>query len=112
MKKKWLIWGCLVVIAVAVFIWSDYIQRNKVVFTARVEGVYEGSLMVTTTDETGFDRASVSLADSARILNAAGTKVALFDIKAGDSVEITFNGYVLESYPVQIRADKIRIMAK
>lgn len=49
-------------------------------------------------------------AGNAEILDADGKAASITDIKTGDTLELTYNGVILESYPAQISADKIMIL--
>lgn len=54
--------------------------------------------------DTSFDKASVTVNMSSKVLRVntpAKTLFAFSEIKKGDTVEVTFNGPVAESHPVQ-----------
>ena len=46
--------------------------------------------------------------DSTAFLNASGKKITREDIKAGDTVTVTYNGQVMMSYPPQVVAITIK----
>ena len=73
-------------------------SEENITFTAAVESVSEASIIVTTTDDVGFDRASVGFPDDFTL--AAG-------ITAGSRVQITILPEIRESYPVQVTAVSI-----
>ena len=52
----------------------------------------------------------VITSDSTVFLDRDGNKIKRADIKEGDSVEITYNGQVMMSYPPQIVALKITVL--
>lgn len=52
------------------------------------------------------DKITVDLTDAA-LINEEGDTISLEDLKAGDIIEITYNGVIMESYPAQISADKV-----
>ncbi|SHJ26851.1 DUF3221 domain-containing protein [Parasporobacterium paucivorans] len=58
---------------------------------------------------TSSDRIVVH-ADKAIVLNSQRLKINVSDIVAGQTVRITYNGVVAESYPAQIWAYKIMIV--
>ena len=52
----------------------------------------------------------VITSDSTVFLDRNGNEIKKSDIKAGDVVEITYNGQVMMSYPPQIVALKIKVL--
>lgn len=77
-------------------------KETNITFEAVIESVNENNLMVSTSDDVGFDRASVSTKDAD--IN--------FNPSAGAYIEITILPEVRESYPVQVTAVKISLMDK
>ena len=62
---------------------------------------------------TPFDKASVTVNMSSKVLRdetPMTSQFAFSEIKKGDTVEVTFNGPVAESYPVQGVAATVRIV--
>ena len=51
----------------------------------------------------------VLISDSTTIQRADGSKISLSNIKVGDTVEITYGGQVMMSYPPQIAARKVTL---
>ena len=51
----------------------------------------------------------VLISDSTTIQRTDGSKISLSDIKVGDTVEITYGGQVMMSYPPQIAARKVTL---
>jgi hypothetical protein len=83
---------------------TDIVQ-GKDGITMLVEGKLE--------QDTSFDKASVTVNMSSRVLRDETPITGLFafsEIKKGDTVEVTFNGLVAESYPVQGVAATVRIV--
>lgn len=80
-------------------------QRNEnIVFTGVIEEIYEsGSILVSTTDGADFDKAYVGFADNAETPD--------FTFAPGQTVEITILPEIAESYPVQVQAVKIKLLA-
>ncbi len=76
---------------------------ENIVFTALVEGVGDSSILVTTEDDVGFDKASVRCED--------GLEPG-FELKAGQTVKLTIRPEIAESYPVQVRAVAIELMTQ
>lgn len=97
-------------------------DNSNIAFSATIESVYiagvnesQGSIMVSTvkwdTSESQnlFDKASVGISKETKISFSDGTKATINNLSQGMEIEITFDGVVMESYPVQIRADRIII---
>ncbi len=76
-------------------------KGGNITFTATVESTAENSIMVTTSDDVGFDRASVGYG-----------KDMLIDFlpRMGQKVEITILPQIRESYPVQVTAIRIKLI--
>ena len=82
------------------------IVQGKDDITMLVEGKLE--------QDTSFDKASVTVNMRSTVLRDNTPITGLFafsEIKKGDTVEVTFNGPVAESYPVQGAAASVRILA-
>ena len=62
------------------------------------------------TDEYKSSDKIVVHTNNAIVLNSEGLKIMPSDIVAGQTVQITYNGQIAESYPAQIWADKITIV--
>lgn len=73
-------------------------ENKNIAFTALIESVYENSMMVTTTDDVGFDKAMVGYDKNLKMD---------FTPAAGQTVEIIILPEIRESYPVQVTAVKI-----
>lgn len=71
---------------------------KNISFTAYIESVSENRIMVTTSDDVGFDKASVGYDKNLKMD---------FTPAAGQTVEITILPEIRESYPVQVTAIKI-----
>jgi hypothetical protein len=81
------------------------IVQGKDGITMLVEGKLE--------QDTSFDKASVTVNISSKVLRdetPITSQFAFLEIKEGDTVEVTFNGPVAESYPVQGVAATVRIV--
>lgn len=77
-------------------------ENNNIAFTALIESVSENSMMVTTSDDVGFDKASVGYDKNLKMD---------FTPAAGQTVEITILPEIRESYPVQVTAIKILLLS-
>jgi hypothetical protein len=82
--------------------------------TFQAEIIESGSTLLITPDlesneYRSSDKMSVSLVDTV-ITDKDGEKIAREDLKAGDIIEITYNGMILESYPAQISASSIKVV--
>ena len=75
--------------------------NNNIVFQATVENVQANSMVVTTTDDVGFNMARVDFAENLEIA---------FEPSKGQLVEIEALPEIRESYPVQITAVKISLL--
>ena len=81
------------------------IVQGKDGITMLVEGKLE--------QDTSFDKASVTVNISSKVLRdetPITSQFAFLEIKEGDTVEVTFNGPVAQSYPVQGVAATVRIV--
>lgn len=93
---------CLVLI-VFLFLLSGCTQSKNITFTAVIESAFENGVMITTTDDVGFDKASVSFEKNYK---------PDFELKAAQKVEITILPEIRESYPVQVTAVKIKLLSE
>ncbi len=75
-------------------------KDDTVTFIAEIDSVSENSILVTTSDDVGFDLASVSYGENLKLD---------FTPEAGQIVEITIMPEIRESYPVQVTAVKIQL---
>ncbi len=78
-------------------------KEPNIVFTSVIEEARENSLLVLTSDDVGFQKASVSF--------APGLKVG-FDLAVGQTVKITILPEIRESYPVQVTAVAIELISQ
>jgi hypothetical protein len=74
----------------------------NMVFTGTIVEIHEQSILVSTADDVGFDKASVSFAPDIQIG---------FNFLVGQTVTITILPQIAESYPVQVRAVAIELAA-
>ncbi|MFY9323874.1 MAG: rhodanese-like domain-containing protein [Syntrophomonadaceae bacterium] len=81
---------------------SNEIKYN-IVFHATIESIQDNRIMVTTTDDVGFDKARVGFDENLEIP---------FDLAEGQVIEIEALPEIRESYPVQITAVKISLVAE
>lgn len=74
-----------------------------------------GSIFVTVPEEQAtelsFDKASVGIRASTKIILADGSEGSMDDLKTGMNILVSFDGLVMESYPVQLTASKINIQS-
>ncbi|MEL7608955.1 MAG: hypothetical protein AAGU74_05575 [Bacillota bacterium] len=75
---------------------------ENVVFTGTIEGINGDSILVSTSDDVGFDKASVSF--------EPGVEIA-FNFLVGQVVKLTILPQIAESYPVQVRAVAIELVS-
>lgn len=76
-------------------------KENNVIFDAIVEEVNDGGVLVTTEDEVGFDKASVTYDENL---------VIDFELAVGQSLIIEILPEIRESYPVGVTAVRIELM--
>ena len=65
--------------------------------------------------DTSYDRAVVRVESDTRIIRRVGNatmEVTFADLMVGQTVEAWFTGPVAESYPVQVKASQIMILAE
>lgn len=87
-------------------------NNNRTVFTAKVIE-NSGSLLVEPQKDSDEYKSSDKIvihANDATIYDIDGKHINLSDITVGQSVKITYNGMIAESYPAQISASKIEIV--
>ncbi len=75
--------------------------RKNITFDALIKTVYENGMMVYTSEDTGFQEASISYAKRIKMN---------FEPASGQMVRITALPEIRESYPVQITAVKIVLL--
>jgi rhodanese-related sulfurtransferase len=75
-------------------------KSDNIIFTATIDSIHDNSIMVSTTDEVGFDKASVGFDKKLEIS---------FNLTVGQVVKIEALPEIRESYPVQITAVKISL---
>lgn len=85
------------ILVMGIFIAGCSKKESNIIFDAVIDQVNSQSILVTTANYEGFDKASVSLSEAE----------VDFQLKEGQSVEITILSEVRESYPVQVSAVKI-----
>ncbi len=102
---------------------NDYINATeyedhgaRATFTAVILETGSHSILVAPDEGTAVarsgDKASVSVPASVEITGADGESIHREDLKEGDHISITFDGTVMESYPLQIsRIFKIKVLA-
>jgi len=91
----------IILLTLLVLLSGCTVQSQNMTFTAQVIEVFDYGILVSTTDDIGFDRASVDFDDSLDIL---------FDLEVGQTVRIEILPEIRESYPVQITAVKIELL--
>ena len=73
-------------------------KRDTVTFIGTIEEVYDNGFLVTTTDDVGFDRASIGFDKDMKNLSPTS------NFFVGQSWKITILPVICESYPVQVPA--------
>jgi len=74
---------------------------ENIVFTGTIEEIYDGGILVSTSDEVGFDKASVRIPPEVEVD---------FDLLVGQTVRLTILPEIAESYPVQVTAVAIELV--
>ena len=94
----------------------DAQEQQTAVFSASVLEMTEKTLLIEpeqgSAERASADRISVSLTQDAELLNLAGDSCTPADIHVGDTVEITYDGVIAESYPAQITARRVAVTAE
>jgi hypothetical protein len=103
MKKTLAIAFCLIICLLSAAGCAGRSDDENIVFTALVEGVGDSSILVTTEDDVGFDKASVRFEDGLE---------PDFELEAGQTVKLTIKPEIAESYPVQVRAVAIEFVSR
>lgn len=96
----------LLLICMAAFVLALYGCREKadnITFTATVDELLDSAILVSTTDDVGFDKARVAIGDDVDLS---------FDLAVGQIVKITILPQIAESYPVQVTAVTIELIAE
>lgn len=78
-------------------------KEPNVVFTGTIEEISGNSILVSTADEVGFDKASVSFVKDIKIT---------FNFLEGQIVKLTILPEIRESYPVQVTAVAIELVSE
>lgn len=95
MKKKAVLLFWAVLCAGLLFGCGVGAEDENRTFTGEVIEVYDGSVLVSTSDDVGFDLATVRFADGA---------APDFALAEGQILQITILPQIAESYPVQVTA--------
>ena len=77
--------------------------------TAKVTEVSDRLSVDVIESEYAYGPYLVHIGDNAKIYGKGGNTISLSDVKVGDTVEITYSGQVMMSYPPQIVALRIVI---
>ncbi len=75
-------------------------KQQNITFEAQIDSVSDQSIMITTHDAVGFDKASVGI-------SKAQVEAPLAE---GQKVKITIHPEIRESYPIQVTATKVEVM--
>jgi len=78
-------------------------KTENITFTGKIEEIYESSLLVTTADDVGFDRAAVDI---------SSVKEIAFNLIVGQKLKITILPEIRESYPVQATAVRLELITQ
>ena len=90
----------ILIFIIIVFVLTGCTNKENVTFEAQIEDISDNSIMVTTSDNVGFDKASVGV-DKVKIDG---------ELEVGNKVKITILPEIRESYPVQVTATKVEVM--
>ncbi|RPF42311.1 hypothetical protein EDD70_2654 [Hydrogenoanaerobacterium saccharovorans] len=93
MKKR-----LVALVAAGILLLTACAKIENITFTATIENVSDNNILVATTEDVGFDKASVRLTD---------VKID-FNLTKGQTVELTILPEIAESYPVQVTAVDIK----
>lgn len=87
-------------LVILLFVLTGCTKEKNVTFEAQIESVSDQSMMVTTSGDIGFDKASVGLS-TAKIKG---------DLVVGGNVTVTIHPEIRETYPVQVTAIEVEVM--
>lgn len=91
---------------------SGGIRSSMITFDAEIISVNNSLLIIPDKNSNEFkssDKISVNI-QNAKIKNIKNKKMKKSDLRRGETVRITYNGTILESYPAQITADSIQVI--
>lgn len=90
----------ILMLVILLFVLTGCTKEKNVTFEAQIESVSDQSMMVTTSGDIGFDKASVGLS-TAKIKG---------DLVVGGNVTVTIHPEIRETYPVQVTAIEVEVM--
>ncbi|WP_154668793.1 rhodanese-like domain-containing protein [Niameybacter massiliensis] len=90
----------ILMLVILLFVLTGCTKQKNVTFEAQIESVSDQSMMVTTSGDIGFDKASVGLS-TAKIKG---------DLVVGGNVTVTIHPEIRETYPVQVTAIEVEVM--
>lgn len=90
----------VLVILTILLILTGCTKEKNITFEGQVESLSDKSMILTTMDDVGFDKASVGL----------GSVKIEGELAEGRKVKVTIHPDVRESYPVQVTATKIEVI--
>lgn len=90
----------ILMLVILLFVVTGCTKEKNVTFEAQIESVTDQSIVVTTSGDVGFDKASVGLS-TAKIKG---------DLVVGGKVTITIHPEIRETYPVQVTAIEVEVM--
>ena len=92
---------------------GDTVQNTSTKMTATVTNLLDSGKIEVDVIEGEYGASGifwVIVSDQTALCDGHGTKIALSDIQAGDTVEIRYGGQVMMSYPPQIVAGSITVL--
>ncbi len=101
MRKSLVILVILLMVSACTACTKNTVEKNTT-FTGIINEVEDQSILVETTDDVGFDLASVNLSE---IMDIG------FTLQVGQSVQLTILPEIRESYPVQVTAIDIESLS-
>jgi len=102
MKRKWILSLSCVLFAMLLFGCGTESGEENITFTGEVQEVNDGSVLVSTTDDVGFDLATVRFEEGAE---------PDFTLAEGQTLRITILPQIAESYPVQVTAVSVELLS-
>ena len=85
-------------------------EMNVFIMTAEIKSVGDRVEVDVIESEYGSGIYHVLTSDATEIIGKDGKKIEKSDLRSGDTVEITYSGQVMLSYPPQISAIKIKVI--
>ena len=114
MKKIYVLILCMLIVSLILTGCLDSAQSDEVSFNAIVLENNQTHLLVEpeegSSELRSADRITISVSKAA-LLNSLDAEIEITDIKAGDRIQVYYDGVIAESYPAQINGcHKVKVL--